>query len=304
MLGVDGPADGQAAQEGVAHLDQQGVQPPDDGVGGVVHGLSLPGGSDVPGRLRGVSSTPRPLTLVTGGSQGIGAATAVHLAGLGHDVVVGYHSSASEAGAVVAAAQALGVRAVAVRADVADPAGVDALFDAAAELGPVTGLVANAGLTAHLGDLADTPVEVVRQVLDVNLLGVVLCARRAAQVMSRRRGGVGGAIVTVSSGAATLGSPHEYVHYAAAKAGVDALTMGLAKELADDGVRVNAVAPGLVRTGIHAGAGDAGRLDRVVARVPMGRAGEPDEIAPAIAWLLGPEASYCTGAVLRVAGGL
>jgi NAD(P)-dependent dehydrogenase (short-subunit alcohol dehydrogenase family) len=251
-----------------------------------------------------VSSSARPLTLVTGGSQGIGAATVVHLAGLGHDVVVGYRNSAAEARAVVSAAEALGVRAVAVRADVADPDDVDALFDAAAGLGPLTGLVANAGLTAHLGDLADTPVEVVRQVLDVNLLGVVLCARRAAQVMSRRRGGGGGAIVTVSSSAATLGSPHEYVHYAAAKAGVDALTTGLAKELADDGVRVNAVAPGLVRTGIHAGAGDAGRLDRVIARVPMGRAGEPDEIAPAIAWLLGPEASYCTGAVLRVAGGL
>jgi NAD(P)-dependent dehydrogenase (short-subunit alcohol dehydrogenase family) len=251
-----------------------------------------------------VSSSSRPLTLVTGGSQGIGAATAVHLAGVGHDVVVGYRTSRTEAEAVVAAAVALGARAVAVRADVADPADVDALFAAAAELGPVTGLVANAGLTAHLDDLADTPVEVVRQVLDVNLLGVVLCARRAAQVMSRRRGGPGGAIVTVSSSAATLGSPHEYVHYAAAKAGVDALTTGLAKELADDGVRVNAVAPGLVRTGIHAGAGDAGRLERVVARVPMGRAGEPDEIAPAIAWLLGPEASYCSGAVLRVAGGL
>ncbi|MCZ2826473.1 MULTISPECIES: SDR family oxidoreductase [unclassified Modestobacter] len=251
------------------------------------------------------SAPSRPVTVVTGGSRGIGAATAVHLARQGHDLVVGYRSGRLEAEAVVTAARDLGVRAVAVRADVADPDDVDALFAAAAEqLGPVTGLVANAGLTAHLGDLADTPVEVVRQVIDVNLLGVVLCVRRAAQVMSRRRGGPGGAIVTVSSSAATLGSAHEYVHYAAAKAGVDALTMGLAKELADDGVRVNAVAPGLVRTDIHAGAGDAGRLERVTARVPMGRPGEPDEIAPAIAWLLGPEAGYVSGAVLRVAGGL
>jgi NAD(P)-dependent dehydrogenase (short-subunit alcohol dehydrogenase family) len=249
-------------------------------------------------------SSSRPLTLVTGGSRGIGAATVVHLAGQGHDVVVGYRSGRAEADAVVVAAQARGVRAIAVRADVTDPDDVDALFAAAGELGPVTGLVANAGLTAHLGDLADTPVDVVRQVIDVNLLGVVLCARRAAQLMSRRRGGSGGAIVAVSSSAATLGSAHEYVHYAAAKAGVDALVVGLAKELADEGVRVNAVAPGLVRTGIHAGAGDAGRLERVTGRVPMGRPGEPDEIAPAIAWLLSPAAGYCTGAVLRVAGGL
>ena len=249
--------------------------------------------------------TPRrPVTLITGGSRGIGAATAVHLAGLGHDVVVGYRSGRAEAAAVVDAAMAHGVRSVAVRADVSDPDDVDAMFAAAADLGAVTGLVANAGLTAHLGDLADTPVDVIRQVLDVNLLGVVLCVRRAAQLMSRRRGGRGGAIVAVSSSAATSGSPHEYVHYAAAKAGVDALVVGLAKELADDGVRVNAVAPGLVRTGIHAGAGDAGRLERATARVPMGRPGEPDEIAPAIAWLLGPDAAYCTGAVLRVAGGL
>lgn len=246
----------------------------------------------------------RRVTVVTGGSRGIGAATAVHLARRGHDLVVGYRSGRVEAEDVVAAAHDLGVRAVAVRVDVVEPEDVDALFAAATDLGPVTGLVANAGLTAHLGDLADTPVDVVRQVLDVNLLGVVLCVRRAAQLMSRRRGGSGGSIVTVSSSAATLGSAHEYVHYAAAKAGVDALTVGLAKELADDGVRVNAVAPGLVRTGIHAGAGDAGRLDRVTARVPMGRPGEPEEIAPAIAWLLSDEAAYCTGAVLRVAGGL
>jgi glucose 1-dehydrogenase len=248
--------------------------------------------------------TARPLTVVTGGSRGIGAATAVHLADSGHDVVVGFRSGREEAAAVVTAVQARGVRAVAVRADVSDPDDVDALFDAAGRLGPVTGLVANAGLTAHLGDLADTPVDVVRQVLEVNLLGVLLCARRAAQLMSHSRGGAGGAIVAVSSSAATLGSPHEYVHYAAAKAGVDALVVGLAKELADDGVRVNAVAPGLVRTGIHARAGDPGRLDRVAGRVPMGRPGEPHELAPAIAWLLGPEAGYCTGAVVRVAGGL
>jgi NAD(P)-dependent dehydrogenase (short-subunit alcohol dehydrogenase family) len=245
-----------------------------------------------------------PLTLVTGGSRGIGAATVRALADRGHDVVVGHRTGTAEAAAVVADAVARGVRAVAVRADVTDPDDVDALFDAAGELGAVTGLVANAGVTAHLGDLADTPVDVVRQVLEVNLLGVVLCARRAAQLMSRRRGGAGGSIVAVSSSAATLGAAHEYVHYAAAKAGVDALVVGLARELADDGVRVNAVAPGLVRTGIHAGAGDAGRLERVTGRVPMGRPGEPEEIAPAIAWLLGPEAGYCTGAVLRVAGGL
>ena len=247
---------------------------------------------------------PRPVTVVTGGNRGIGAATARHLAAVGHDVVVGYRSDPAAARDVVAAVEAAGARGLAVRVDVRDPGDVDALFTAAADLGPVTGLVANAGLTAHVGDLADTPVEVVREVVEVNLLGVVFCARRAAQVMSRRREGHGGAIVAVSSAAATLGSPHEYVHYAAAKAGVDALTVGLAKELADDGIRVNAVAPGLVRTGIHAGAGDPGRLERVAGRVPVGRAGEPEEVAPAIVWLLGPEAGYCSGAVLRVAGGL
>lgn len=144
----------------------------------------------------------------------------------------------------------------------------------------------------------------IRRVIDVNLLGVILCARQASKVMSVRRGGHGGAIVRVSSAAATLGSPHVYVHYAAAKAAVEALTTGLAKELAADQIRVNAVAPGTIRTGIHAAAGDPGRADRVAGKIPLGRAGEPDEVAPAIAWLLGPEAACVSGAVLRVADGL
>lgn len=246
----------------------------------------------------------RPLTVVTGGGRGIGAATVGYLADCGHDVVLGYLRDRAAADQVVAAARAAGARAIAVPGDVVDDEDVARLFAAAAELGPVTGLVNNAGITAHLGDLADTPVAVLRRVVEVNLLGTLLCARRAAQLMSTARGGSGGAIVNVSSAAATLGSPHEYVHYAAAKAGVEALTVGLAKELAGQGVRVNAVAPGLVRTGIHAAAGDADRLERVLPRIPMGRPGEPDEIAPAIAWLLGPESSYVTGASIRVAGGL
>jgi NAD(P)-dependent dehydrogenase (short-subunit alcohol dehydrogenase family) len=246
----------------------------------------------------------RPLTIVTGGTRGIGAATAVHLAGDGHDLVLGYLADDVAAADAAAAVRANGARALAVRADVTDERDVDRLFDAARELGTVTGLVNNAGVTAHLGDLADTPVAVLRTVVEVNLLGTLLCARRAAQDMSTTRGGEGGAIVNVSSAAATLGSPHEYVHYAAAKAGVDALTVGLAKELAGQGVRVNAVAPGLVRTGIHAAAGDPDRLERVVSRIPLGRVGEPAEIAPAIGWLLGPGAGYVTGASIRVAGGL
>ncbi|MER5391650.1 SDR family oxidoreductase [Saccharopolyspora sp. NPDC002686] len=247
----------------------------------------------------------RPITIITGGSRGIGAATALWLARAGHDLALCYRGNRSSAEEVADQVTSHGGRCVLVRADVSQESDVDRLFDETAEqLGPVTGLVNNAGLTAHVGDLADTPVEVIRQVIDVNFLGTVLCSRRAAQVMSTRRGGPGGAIVNVSSGAATLGAAHEYVHYAGAKAAVDAFTSGLAKELAQDGVRVNAVAPGLVRTDIHAGAGVPERLETAVSRVPMGRAGEPEDIAPAIGWLLGPESAYTSGAVLRVAGGL
>ncbi len=247
---------------------------------------------------------PRPLTVITGGGRGIGAATASHLAKRGHDIVVGYLGDSGSAEQVTAAARAAGVRAIAVPGDVADEDAVAELFRAAAGLGAVTGLVNNAGLTAHIGDLADTPVAVIRRVVEVNLLGALLCARRAAQVMSTSRGGPGGVIVNVSSAAATLGSAHEYVHYAAAKSGVEALTVGLSKELAGHGVRVNAVAPGTVRTTIHAAAGDPDRIQRVASRIPMGRVGEPDEIAPAIAWLLGSESAYVTGATIRIAGGV
>lgn len=247
----------------------------------------------------------RPVTIITGGTRGIGAATAIRLAEAGHDLTLAYRQDGTAAEQTAARAHAAGARCVLAKVDVTDERDVERLFAIAVDqLGRVTGLVNNAGATVHIGDLADTPVRLIRRVIDVNLVGVILCARQASTIMSVRRGGYGGAIVNVSSAAATLGSAHEYVHYAAAKAAVEALTVGLAKELASEQIRVNAVAPGTIRTSIHAAAGDPGRADRVARNIPLGRAGEPEEVAPAIAWLLGPEAAYVTGAVLRVAGGL
>ena len=238
------------------------------------------------------------LTVITGGGRGIGAATAVRLASDGHDLVLSYARDKDAAERTALRVRDLGVACRVLRADVSVADDVDALFDAAAEQGQLTGLVNNAGSTLHLGDLADTPVDVVREVVDVNLTGAILVARRGVRDLVE-----GGAVVNVSSAAATLGSPHEYVHYAAAKAGVDVLTMGLAQEVAPRGIRVNGVAPGIVRTDIHAAAGDPDRLERVAPAVPMGRVGEPEEIAEAIAWLLGDGCPYATGATLRVAGG-
>ncbi|MEJ7796556.1 MAG: SDR family oxidoreductase, partial [Nocardioides sp.] len=201
------------------------------------------------------------------------------------------------------AVEEAGARCLLVEADATDADHVDRLFAAAADQGRLSAVVNNAGATLHIGPLAQTPVDVVRATVDLNLTGALLCARAAVRAMGRSYGGGGGVLVNVSSGAATLGSPGEYVHYAAAKAGVDALTLGLAQEVAGDGVRVVGVAPGLIRTRIHEDAGDAGRLERGAAGVPLGRPGEPEEVAEAIAWLLSDAASYVTGTTLRVAGG-
>ena len=204
-------------------------------------------------------------------------------------------SDAERAQETAAAVRAAGVHCVAVQADVAAAHDVDALFEAAASLGAVTGLVNNAGITGPVGKLVEVDVGEFERLFAVNVIGVLLCCRRAAQVMAP-----GGAIVNLSSGAATLGGPGEYVHYAASKGAVDTLTVGLSKELGADGIRVNAVAPGAIYTEIHL---DPARPDRIGAQTPLGRAGEPDEVAAAVAWLLSEDASYTTGAILRVAGG-
>ncbi len=234
------------------------------------------------------------VTVVTGGSRGIGAATCRRLARDGHDVVVGYVSDESAAEDVAEQVRAAGRRAVACRVDVTVAAQVRELFDRAESLGPVTGLVNNAGVITGRGPLVDLAETDVRRVIEVNLVGAILCAQEAIRRMS-----AGGAIVNVSSGAATLGAPGEYIHYAASKGGLDSVTIGLSKELGPAGIRVNTVSPGVIRTEIH----EPGRLERVGPTAPVGRAGEPEEVAEAIAWLLSDAASYVTGANLRVAGG-
>ncbi|MFE4874016.1 SDR family NAD(P)-dependent oxidoreductase [Streptomyces sp. NPDC056682] len=243
----------------------------------------------------------RPVTIVTGGSRGIGAATCVRLAADGHDLALGYVSNEVAAREVAAMVREAGGRCVTVRADTSQEADVERLFDtAAAELGPVSGLVNNAGVTGPLGRLANARTDDLRRVLDVNVLGYLLCCRRAARDMAALGGG---AIVNISSAAATLGAPGDYVHYAASKAATDALTIGLSKELGQDRIRVNAVAPGIIDTDMHATMGDPDRPARAAAGIPLGRPGEASEIAAAVAWLLSPDASYTTGTVLRVSGG-
>jgi len=242
--------------------------------------------------------------IVTGGSRGIGAAICALAARRGHDVVVNFSGDPGSAEEVASLVRSHGRAALAVRADVASEDDVRALFDAAAELGPVKALVNNAAIVGNTpGRLDSYAVEVVRRTLDVNVTGVFLCCREAVRRMSTRYGGEGGAIVNISSTAARTGSAGEWVHYAASKAAVDTLTFGLAQEVAGEGVRVNAVAPGMIHTGLHEAAGLPDRMAKYAPQIPMGRAGQPAEIAEAVLFLLSPASSFTTGAVLDVGGG-
>ncbi|MBK5960389.1 oxidoreductase [Rhodoplanes elegans] len=249
------------------------------------------------------SPTSGKTMILTGGTGGIGQAIARRAAADGWAIGFSYASDDAAAATLVAELEAAGARAIGIRGDIADEAQVETLFDAVeAALGPPTALVNNAGITGPIGTfLAATPA-VMRRVVDVNLIGTMLCTQRAVRDWTTRS--TAGAVVNISSIAAVLGAPNEYVPYAAAKAGVETFTIGLGKELGPTGIRINAVCPGTIQTGIHAKAGEPGRPARVVARVPMGRIGEPDEIATAVLWLLSDEASYVTGTVLKVAGGL
>jgi NAD(P)-dependent dehydrogenase (short-subunit alcohol dehydrogenase family) len=247
----------------------------------------------------------RPVVLITGGSRGIGAAVAQLAAARGHDVAITYRSEREAAEQVLAACRASGATAVACRGDVAVEADVVRLFDEAeAALGPVSHVVNNAGITGKSSRLEQASAETIRACIDINVLGAIWVAREAARRLSRGRGGLGGTIVNISSVAASLGSPNEYVWYAASKGAVDSLTTGLAKELAGEGIRVNAVSPGMTKTDIHErSTRDAGRLERLRPFIPLNRIGEPEEIAEAVLFLMSDAASYITGANIPVSGG-
>ena len=242
--------------------------------------------------------------VVTGGSRGIGAATAKLAGSRGYSVCVNYLRNRSAANAVVEAVEADGGRAIAVGADVSVESDVQRLFATVdAELGPLTALVNNAGILEKQIRVEDVDGARLERILSANVVGPFLCAREAVRRMSTKHGGRGGAIVNVSSAAARLGSAGEYVDYAASKGALDTLTIGLSREVAEEGIRVNAVRPGFIYTEMHASGGEPGRVDRLSAHLPMRRGGHPEEVANAILWLLSDEASYTTGTFIELAGG-
>jgi NAD(P)-dependent dehydrogenase (short-subunit alcohol dehydrogenase family) len=242
--------------------------------------------------------------IVTGASRGIGAAVARLAGERGWAVAVNYATGEVEAKQVVAAIVVSGGRALAIRADIAEEDQIVRMFETAErELGPIKGLVNNAAITGGFARVESVTAEALEKVFAVNVAGTILCAREAVRRMSTRHGGTGGAIVNISSRAAHTGSAGEWVHYAASKGAVDSFTIGLAREVATEGIRVNAVAPGLVETGLHAASGEPGRIRRLMGTIPIGRAGLPQEVAESVLWLLSPAASYTTGAILEVGGG-
>jgi NAD(P)-dependent dehydrogenase (short-subunit alcohol dehydrogenase family) len=242
--------------------------------------------------------------IVTGGSRGIGAATARIAGERGYAVCVNYRRDADAAQAVVADIEKAGGRAIAVAGDMSSEPDVINLFETSdAELGTLKVLVNNAGIVDTKGRVEDFTLERLQRMFAINITGAFLCAREAVRRMSARRGGSGGAIVNVSSAAARLGGPNEYVDYAASKGAMDTMTIGLAKEVAADGIRVNAVRPGLIYTDIHASGGEPGRVDRLKDGVPMQRGGSAEEVARVILWLASDEASYTTGSLVECSGG-
>ena len=242
--------------------------------------------------------------IVTGASRGIGAAIALLAGERGYAVAANFAIGEAEATAVVSEIVAGGGRAIAIQADVSSEEQIVRLFEAAErELGPITALVNNAGITGGFARVEEVTSAAIANVFAVNVSGTILCAREAVRRMSTRRGGKGGAIVNISSIAARTGAAGEWVHYAASKGAVDSFTIGLAREVAAEGIRVNAVAPGLVDTGLHAANGEPGRLRRLMGTIPMGRAGMPREVAEGVLWLLSPAAAFTTGAILEIGGG-
>ena len=243
------------------------------------------------------------VVVVTGGSRGIGAATVRLLARRGHAVVVNYNTRADAAEALCAEVEAGGGAAVAVRGDVSRPEDVAAIFAAADGLGRLAGLVNNAGIVDVASRVEDMSPERLTRMFAVNITGSILCAQQAIRRLSRRHGGGGGSIVNLSSAASKLGAPAYYVDYAASKGAIDTFTVGLALEVAAEGIRVNCVRPGIIDTEIHAAGGEPDRVAKVAASLPLARAGTAEEVAEAIVWLMSDAASYVTGATIPVTGG-
>jgi NAD(P)-dependent dehydrogenase (short-subunit alcohol dehydrogenase family) len=241
--------------------------------------------------------------LITGAGRGIGAATATLAAARGYDVGVNYKTDAQSAAGVTASVQALGRKAVAIQADMGREADVARMFAEADQLGRLTHFVYNAGIPGRSGRLETADPAMMREVIEVNLLGALWSMQHAIRRMSKKHGGSGGSIVLLSSVAADIGGPNEYVWYAASKGAIESMTYGLSKELAADGIRVNAVSPGSSETRIHADSGQPDKLQRVASAIPLGRPGRPEESAEAVLFLLSEAASYVSGTVLRVAGG-